>query len=203
MHSDLHFQGASFSAGSGRIRKEAVDARVIEGHIIPDQLLFTCKAPSGEHPSVAWLPDGIQVRQFYICFNHFKCGIECRVVKSVTSSVNIFLTNYKSALSCSPQVNVSLQRTSLQITDDLSISVQHNKQHLHDIRGYDGTFHRHEVDSVVVRSNTIVGDRLHNKGMVVARIVRANIPVQNGVVHLIDKPLMVVARTLYEYIMVS
>ena len=27
-----------------------------------------------------------------------------------------------------------------------------------------------------------------------------NIPVRNGVVHLIDKPLMIVARTLYEYI---
>ena len=27
-----------------------------------------------------------------------------------------------------------------------------------------------------------------------------NIPVRNGVVHLIDKPLMIVARTLYEYV---
>jgi hypothetical protein len=35
------------------------------------------------------------------------------------------------------------------------------------------------------------------------RIVRGNIPVQNGVVHLIDKPLMIVARTLYEYILVK
>jgi hypothetical protein len=32
---------------------------------------------------------------------------------------------------------------------------------------------------------------------------RGNIPVQNGVVHLIDKPLMIVARTLYEYILVK
>ena len=38
--------------------------------------------------------------------------------------------------------------------------------------------------------------------MVVSRIVRANIPVENGVVHLIDKPLMIVARSLFEYIMV-
>ena len=55
----------------------------------------------------------------------------------------------------------------------------------------------------MVRSNTIVGDRAHPRGMVVSRIVRGNIPVQNGVVHLIDKPLMIVARTLYEYILVS
>lgn len=47
---------------------------------------------------------------------------------------------------------------------------------------------------VMVRSNTIVGDRVHPKGMVVARILKGNIPVRNGVVHLIDKPLMIVAR---------
>ena len=36
--------------------------------------------------------------------------------------------------------------------------------------------------------------------MVVARILKGNIPVRNGVVHLIDKPLMIVARSLYEYV---
>ena len=56
---------------------------------------------------------------------------------------------------------------------------------------------------MVVRSNTVIGDRTHARGMVVSRIVRANIPVENGVVHLIDKPLMIVARSLFEYIMVG
>jgi len=37
--------------------------------------------------------------------------------------------------------------------------------------------------------------------MVVSRIMKGNIPVENGVVHLIDKPLMVVARSLYQYLM--
>ena len=59
------------------------------------------------------------------------------------------------------------------------------------------------TDGVVVRSNTISGDRAHARGMVVARVVKGNIPVQNGVVHLIDKPLMIVAKTIFEYIMVS
>ena len=52
-----------------------------------------------------------------------------------------------------------------------------------------------------LRSNTIVGDRVHGTGMVVSRILKANTPVQNGIVHLIDKPLMVVARSLYDYLM--
>ena len=65
-----------------------------------------------------------------------------------------------------------------------------------------GDYSRQQDDSVVVRSNTIVGDPIHKRGMVVAKIVKGNIPVQNGVVHLIDKPLMIVARSLYEYIMV-
>ena len=46
-----------------------------------------------------------------------------------------------------------------------------------------------------------MGDRVHGTGMVVSRILKANIPVQNGIVHLIDKPLMVVARSLYDYVM--
>ena len=54
---------------------------------------------------------------------------------------------------------------------------------------------------LILRSNTVVGDRFHGSGMVVSRIVKGNIPVQNGVVHLIDKPLMVVARSLYDYVM--
>lgn len=55
--------------------------------------------------------------------------------------------------------------------------------------------------AVMVRSNTVVGDRFHGSGMVVSRIVKGNIPVENGVVHLIDKPLMVVARSLFDYVM--
>ena len=53
----------------------------------------------------------------------------------------------------------------------------------------------------IFRSNTISGDRFHGTGMVVSKIVKGNIPVQNGIVHLIDKPLMVVARSLYDYVM--
>lgn len=51
-----------------------------------------------------------------------------------------------------------------------------------------------------VKSNTVAGDISHDKGTVIARVVRGNIPVKNGVVHLIDRPLMVVASNIVSYL---
>ena len=109
------------------------------------------------------------------------------------------------------KVNVSLQPASLQTTNDPSIlnydkqfknqeSFIYNKYEQED-RPDDPQFDPGNFEApVMVRSNTIEGDRVHARGMVVARILKGNIPVSNGVVHLIDKPLMIVARTLFEYI---
>jgi len=54
-----------------------------------------------------------------------------------------------------------------------------------------------------VKSNTIVGDPNHAEGVVLAEIVKANIPVRNGVVHLIYRPLMVVDTTVKQFLEVS
>ena len=54
-----------------------------------------------------------------------------------------------------------------------------------------------------VKSNTIVGDPNHSEGVVLAEIVKANIPVRNGVVHLIHRPLMVVDTTVQQFLEVS
>jgi hypothetical protein len=54
-----------------------------------------------------------------------------------------------------------------------------------------------------VKSNTIVGDPNHIEGVVLAEIVKANIPVRNGVVHLIHRPLMVVDTTVKQFLEVS
>lgn len=54
-----------------------------------------------------------------------------------------------------------------------------------------------------VKSNTVVGDSKHSTGVVMAEIVKANIPVRNGVVHLIHRPLMVVDTTVFEFLEVS
>lgn len=47
------------------------------------------------------------------------------------------------------------------------------------------------------------GDNKHPQGAVLAEVVKANIPVANGVVHLIDRPLMVVDTTVKQFLMVS
>lgn len=54
-----------------------------------------------------------------------------------------------------------------------------------------------------VSSSTLAGDTSHKKGTVLARIVKGNIPVKNGVVHLIDRPLMLVASNVISYLQVS
>lgn len=54
-----------------------------------------------------------------------------------------------------------------------------------------------------VKSNTVVGDSKHSTGVVMAEIVRANIPLKNGVAHLIHRPLMVVDTTVKEFLEVS
>ncbi|XP_065337194.1 fasciclin-1 isoform X3 [Cloeon dipterum] len=51
-----------------------------------------------------------------------------------------------------------------------------------------------------VSSNTVVGDNSHPTGVVMAEIVHANIPVKNGVVHLIHRPLMVVDTTVTQFL---
>ena len=52
-----------------------------------------------------------------------------------------------------------------------------------------------------VKSNTVQGNRHHDRAEnVIANVVKANIPVSNGIVHLIDKPLVVIATTLWDYL---
>ena len=55
----------------------------------------------------------------------------------------------------------------------------------------------------VVESITTVGTKKHKRGSVRANIVKGNIPVQNGIVHLIDRPLVVMANSLHEHLCVK
>ncbi|XP_059609328.1 fasciclin-1-like isoform X2 [Phlebotomus argentipes] len=53
---------------------------------------------------------------------------------------------------------------------------------------------------IYVTSNTVIGDGKHTPGNVLAEVVKANIPVRNGVVHLISRPLMIVDNTVKEFL---
>lgn len=46
----------------------------------------------------------------------------------------------------------------------------------------------------------MVGDIIHPAGAVLSEIVLPNIPVQNGVVHLIKQPLMIIDKTVQQFI---
>ncbi|KAK3931151.1 Fasciclin-1 [Frankliniella fusca] len=58
----------------------------------------------------------------------------------------------------------------------------------------------HKKRKTIVKSNTVLGDEKHPLGVVMAEVVKANIPVRNGVVHLIDRPLMVIDSTVQEFV---
>lgn len=52
----------------------------------------------------------------------------------------------------------------------------------------------------LAQSNTLQTDADHKKGIVMSKVIRPNIPVKNGVVHLIDKPLMIIDISLYDFL---
>ncbi|XP_066902751.1 fasciclin-1 isoform X3 [Halyomorpha halys] len=109
-------------------RPDKIDDKVIDGHVIPDKVLFTAPTEDGQEFETLSYTDTLKVT---ISFSTEKDGKE--------------------------------------------------------IRKY-------------VKSHTIVGDQQHPNGVVLAEIVKANIPVRNGVVHLIHRPLMVVDTTVTQFL---
>ncbi|XP_036141250.1 fasciclin-1-like isoform X2 [Monomorium pharaonis] len=55
-------------------------------------------------------------------------------------------------------------------------------------------------NKVYVQSDTLVGDHFHPRGRVITKIIRPNIPVRNGVVHLIQRPLMIIDITVKDFL---
>ncbi|XP_077532660.1 fasciclin-1-like [Haemaphysalis longicornis] len=55
-------------------------------------------------------------------------------------------------------------------------------------------------DVLFVQSNTLSSEPQRKKGVVISKIVKPNIPVKNGVVHLIEKPLMVVDTSIRDFL---
>ncbi|XP_067144605.1 fasciclin-1 isoform X1 [Centruroides vittatus] len=52
--------------------------------------------------------------------------------------------------------------------------------------------------TLYIQSNTIQSDYTHRKGVVYSKILHANIPVANGVVHIIEVPLMIIEKTIWQ-----
>ncbi|XP_015431057.1 PREDICTED: fasciclin-1 [Dufourea novaeangliae] len=105
-------------------RPEKVDRVVIDGHVIPNHVLFTSPTPD------------------------------------------------------------NIPYETLAFSDNIKVTVSFLKQH----------------DKVYVKSNTVAGDAKYPTGVVLAEIIKANIPVRNGVVHLIQRPLMVVDTTVKDFL---
>lgn len=51
-----------------------------------------------------------------------------------------------------------------------------------------------------VKSQTLGADGMHTQGVVLGEIVKANIPVRNGVVHLLHRPLVIVDTTVVQFL---
>ncbi|XP_050514613.1 fasciclin-1 [Diabrotica virgifera virgifera] len=107
--------------GFGNDRAASIDEKIIDGHVIPQQVLFT--TPTRKDVPYQTLANGDNNIRVVILFTQEQRGNE--------------VVNY-------------------------------------------------------VKSHTLFGDGNHTPGVVLAQIVRPNIPVKNGVIHLIQKPLMVV-----------
>lgn len=67
----------------------------------------------------------------------------------------------------------------------------------------DAWMYRVFLGAVYVQSTTRVGDYHHPRGVVVAQVVKANIPVRNGVVHLIEKPLIIIDIDIVNFLKVT
>lgn len=51
-----------------------------------------------------------------------------------------------------------------------------------------------------IQTNTVKNDAAHPAGKVLSRLTLANIPVKNGVIHIIDKPLMLMDMSVRDFL---
>lgn len=51
-----------------------------------------------------------------------------------------------------------------------------------------------------VQTNTVKNDATHKAGKVLSRLALANIPVKNGIIHIIDKPLMLMDMSVRDFL---
>jgi len=111
--------------------------------------------------------------------------VDEEVVKSHIIPGNLLFTEPASKDESDSELFPTLQHTDMAGSMDLKVVVSL-------FEGADG--------GVKVQSQTITGNKNHGRGKVLSSIIKGNIPVQNGVVHLIDKPLVILTGTLWDLI---
>ncbi|XP_064549348.1 fasciclin-1 isoform X3 [Drosophila montana] len=130
-------------------RSSLVDGKVIDGHVIPNTVIFTAASQHDEPKTSAAFEDQLKVT---VSFFKQKDG-KSKIINCLQRSLTY---NYLNSV--------------------------------------------HPPLAVYVKSNTIIGDAKHPQGVVLAEIVKANIPVKNGVIHLIHRPLMIIDTTVTQFL---
>lgn len=138
-----------------------IDHQVIDGHVIPNQVLFTAPTPSNKPYETLAFGDNLKVTISFSTEHSDKGSDKC---KHQCSMIILF-------------------------SQLVAVTIFHPPKIL--------------ISTDYVKSDTLVGDSSHPSASVLAEIVKPNIPVKNGVVHLIQNPLMVVDTTVQEFIQVS
>lgn len=155
-----------------------IDKKVIDGHIIPDRVVFTASAPLEEPFATSAFEDNIKVTVTFFTQGEGKHQRSKFLSICQPSFVFIYFINCLFGgffFWLLPLILNFLIKNKIQTNSRLFFAAY-------------------------VKSNTVVGDSKHSTGVVMAEIVRANIPVKNGVVHLIHRPLMIVDTTVIQFL---
>lgn len=152
-------------------RPELIDKKVIDGHIIPNRVVFTKSAPIEQPYETLAFEDNIKVT-----ITFFTQG-EGKNMKSKYLRFKTIWTFNSKLPHLTPTEKKRWYHVQILTSNSIPFKI-----------------------AAYVKSNTVVGDSKHSTGVVLAEIVRANIPVKNGVVHLIHRPLMVVDTTVKQFL---
>lgn len=157
-------------------RPDMIDKKVIDGHIIPDRVVFTASAPLEEPFATSAFEDNIKVTVTFFTQGE---GKHQRSIHILFLFILLSSFGFIYFINC-----LSIYYIFFLVYPVFPVTKSNSRLFF----------------TAYVKSNTVVGDSKHSTGVVMAEIVRANIPVKNGVVHLIHRPLMIVDTTVIQFL---
>ncbi|XP_025835128.1 fasciclin-1 [Agrilus planipennis] len=189
-------------------RLESIDSKVIDGHVIPGEVLFTSATPREIPYKSAAFEDNLKVVLTFSEETNGKSKTEferqrCVARVSVPQvAVNALLNSRLESID-SKVIDGHVIPGEVLFTSATPREIPYKSAAFEDNLKVVLTFSEEtngKSKTVYIKSNTLMGDNRHPTGVVFAEIVKANIPVQNGVIHLIHKPLMIVDFTVKQFI---